>query len=58
LDRNTPAELVEGYFKVIKAPVKELIWFEHSAHNPMGDEPEKFKALLREKLLPLVRPGI
>ncbi|MDR3145273.1 MAG: alpha/beta hydrolase [Treponema sp.] len=58
LDRNTPAELVEGYFKLIEAPVKELIWFEHSAHNPMGDEPERFKALLREKLLALVRPGI
>jgi pimeloyl-ACP methyl ester carboxylesterase len=56
LDRNTPAELVEDYFNVLQAPVKELIWFEHSAHNPMGDEPEKFKALLREKLLPLVQP--
>jgi pimeloyl-ACP methyl ester carboxylesterase len=50
LDRNTPAELVEEYFNAIQAPVKELIWFEHSAHNPMSDEPEKFKTLLREKL--------
>ncbi|MDR0641579.1 MAG: alpha/beta hydrolase [Treponema sp.] len=50
LDRNTPAELVEEYFKAIEAPVKELIWFEHSGHNPMSDEPEKFKSLLREKL--------
>jgi pimeloyl-ACP methyl ester carboxylesterase len=58
LDRNTPAELVEDYFNILQAPVKELIWFEHSAHNPMGDEPEKFKALLREKLRALVRPGV
>jgi pimeloyl-ACP methyl ester carboxylesterase len=50
LDRNTPAELVEDYFNAIKAPVKELVWFENSAHNPLGDEPERFKALLREKL--------
>jgi pimeloyl-ACP methyl ester carboxylesterase len=50
LDRNTPAELVEEYFKALEAPVKELVWFEQSGHNPMSDEPEKFKSLLREKL--------
>lgn len=50
LDMNTPAELVEEWFDSIKAPYKELIWFENSAHNPMGDEPERFKKLLREKL--------
>ncbi len=53
-DQNTPAELVEDYFKLIKAPKKELVWFEHSGHNPMTDEPEKFKKLLREKLLKLL----
>ena len=51
LDKNTPAELVEEYFNMIKAPDKDLIWFEESAHNPMTDEPERFKRLLREKLL-------
>lgn len=51
LDQNTPAELVEDYFALIEAPQKELIWFEKSGHNPMGDEPEKFKSLLRERLL-------
>ena len=51
LDKNTPSELVEGWFNKINAPHKELIWFENSGHNPMGDEGEKFKTLLREKLL-------
>ena len=51
LDKNTPAELVEDYYNLIDAPDKDLIWFEESAHNPMTDEPEKFKRLLREKLL-------
>lgn len=51
LDQNTPAELVEDYFDLIQAPQKELIWFEESGHNPMGDEPEKFKRLLRERLI-------
>ena len=50
LDMNTPAELVEEWFAKIEAPYKELIWFENSGHNPMGDEPDRFKKLLREKL--------
>jgi len=50
LDYNTPASLVEEYFNTIQAPRKELIWFEKSGHNPMGDEGELFKAALREKL--------
>lgn len=50
LDQNTPAALVQDYFGQIQAPHKELIWFEHSAHNPMNDEPEKFKTLLRQRL--------
>jgi pimeloyl-ACP methyl ester carboxylesterase len=50
LDFNTPSSLVEEYFNTIEAPVKELVWFEKSGHNPMGDEPELFKAALRAKL--------
>ena len=50
LDMNTPAELVEEWFAKINAPHKELIWFENSGHTPMGDEPERFKKLLKEKL--------
>ncbi|MGI6072375.1 MAG: alpha/beta fold hydrolase [Lachnospiraceae bacterium] len=49
-DQNTPAELVEDYFNTIKAPEKELIWFENSGHSPMNDEGEAFKSLLRQKL--------
>ena len=47
---NTPAELVQDWFDATEAPRKELIWFENSGHNPMGDEPVKFKRLLRERL--------
>lgn len=50
-DNNTPSALVQSYFDSIQAPDKELIWFEHSAHGPMAEEPEKYKKLLREKLL-------
>ena len=53
LDQNTPAALVQAYFDGIAAPKKELIWFERSGHNPMTDEPDRFKALLRDRLLTL-----
>ena len=45
LDRNTPASLVQAFYDSIEAPDKDLIWFENSAHGPMGEEPEKFKKL-------------
>ena len=45
-----PAALVQDYFDLIQAPKKELIWFEQSGHNPMTDEPERFKSLLRDRL--------
>ena len=48
---NTPAELVEDWYNMIEAPEKDLVWFENSGHNPMNDEPEMFKRILREKLM-------
>ncbi len=41
-DYNTPLELIEEYYNVIKAPEKRLIVFEHSAHTPFFSETEKF----------------
>ena len=49
LDMNTPWTLVPDWFEKIKAPDKDLIFFEHSGHNPMSDEPEAFKKALRQK---------
>ena len=54
-DNNTPASLVQAYYDSIEAPDKDLIWFEHSAHGPLGEEPEKFKKLLREKFLKIAK---
>ena len=50
-DNNTPASLVQEFYDAIQAPDKDLVWFENSAHGPMGEEPEKFKRLMREKFL-------
>ena len=51
-DYNTPFELVEKFYNNLKAPKKELIWFEESAHSPNYEEPEKYKDLLINKILP------
>jgi pimeloyl-ACP methyl ester carboxylesterase len=50
-DENTPASLIQDYYDAIAAPDKDLIWFEHSAHGPLGEEPELFKQRVREKFL-------
>lgn len=50
-DNNTPSALVQDYFDKVQAPDKELVWFENSARGPMGEEPELYKKLLREKFL-------
>lgn len=55
LDQNTPSSLVQAYYDSIEAPDKALVWFEHSAHGPLGEEPEKFKALMREKFLTIAK---
>ena len=54
-DENTPASLIQEYYDAITAPDKDLIWFEHSAHGPLGEEPGKFKKNLREKFLAIER---
>ena len=42
-DYTTPFVLVEQFYASLHAPYKKLIWFEHSAHNPDIEEPEKFQ---------------
>jgi pimeloyl-ACP methyl ester carboxylesterase len=51
-DYNWSAELAKKYFDVLKAPKKDFIWFENSAHAPNGEEPEKFNKIVIEKILP------
>jgi len=50
-DYNWSAELAKKYFDVLKAPKKEFIWFEKSAHAPNGEEPAKFNKIIIEKVL-------
>lgn len=41
-DYTTPFELIESYYKIIKAPEKQIIYFDNSAHFPFFEETEKF----------------
>lgn len=47
-DYTTAFSLIEEFYKQLKAPKKELIWFENSAHLPQLEETEKFiKTIIR-----------
>ncbi len=50
-DINAPVELTEEYYNLLEAPHKELIWFEHSGHNPWVSESGRFMQVMRETVL-------
>jgi proline iminopeptidase len=45
-------DLVPGYFEQLQAPRKLLVEFEHGSHSPAFDDPESFRTLLTETILP------
>jgi proline iminopeptidase len=47
-DQNVNSQVAATWFDTVNAPDKHLVWFEHSGHIPMTEEPGKF-------LLSLVR---
>jgi pimeloyl-ACP methyl ester carboxylesterase len=46
-DYTVPFELSQVYLDKLKAPSKELVWFDNSAHFPFLEEPEKFAVEMR-----------
>lgn len=52
-DFNVNAEVAADWFAKIEAPEKHLVWFEHSAHMPMTEEPGKFLVSLVRYARPL-----
>lgn len=41
-DVNAPTVFVEEYERLLDAPEKGILWFEHSGHSPWINEPDKF----------------
>lgn len=50
-DVNAPPVLAEEYYELLNAPHKELIWFEHSGHNPWVTESSAFVDVVVNKIL-------
>jgi pimeloyl-ACP methyl ester carboxylesterase len=54
-DYNTPASLQNAWFDRISAPAKAHRWFEHSAHSPLFEEPDRFNRFMIDEVLPLAQ---
>jgi len=50
-DNEAPSVIAEKYFNILKAPCKELVWFENSAHMPNIEENKKFTDYLIGRVL-------
>ncbi len=57
-DHWVPAEVSRAYFELLSAPSKELVWFEHSRHEPFIDESAKFNAKMAELVRPALRAEV
>jgi pimeloyl-ACP methyl ester carboxylesterase len=53
-DHWVPPETSVAYFEALVAPLKKLVWFDQSGHEPFVDEPAKFNAAMVE----MVRPEV
>ena len=47
-DQVAPPSTAERYAELLEAPSRQLLWFEHSAHMPHLEEPERFRRLLAQ----------
>ncbi len=52
-DTTTPSEIASAWLDRLKAPSKALIWFDHSAHLPMIEEPGRLLEVLISRVRPL-----
>jgi pimeloyl-ACP methyl ester carboxylesterase len=52
-DYTVPAVIADKWLKRLAAPIKKTVWFEHSAHLPMFEEPGRVFAALLQHVRPL-----
>lgn len=53
-DHWVPPEVSVAYYEELRAPSKQLVWFEQSGHEPFADEAAKFNSSMVELVLPVV----
>jgi proline iminopeptidase len=51
-DINVNSEVAAEWLEQLEAPSKRVVWFEHSAHMPMTEEPGKFLLALVQYVRP------
>lgn len=56
-DQQSEASVARAFFDRVSAPRKAFVWFEHSAHSPMFEEPEAFNAWVSDTIAPLGERG-
>ncbi len=49
-DWSLPAVVTEEFVSKLKAPKKEIIWFEESGHEPLEEEPAKFNKAIIDRI--------
>jgi pimeloyl-ACP methyl ester carboxylesterase len=47
-DWEVPSILAARYFEALRAPSKQLVWFENSAHLPNAEERARFNQIMRD----------
>lgn len=52
-DHNVSSELAAEWFQTVRAPSKQLVWFEQSAHEVMIEEPGKTLLTLVQQVRPI-----
>jgi pimeloyl-ACP methyl ester carboxylesterase len=52
-DQTTPGSIADDWLHRVAAPKKSMIWFEHSAHLPMIEEPGRVLISLVDQVRPL-----
>jgi len=50
-DYTCSFDLAKKYFEILEAPLKGFYTFEHSAHSPIFEEPQKMQQILRDDVL-------
>jgi len=51
-DCEVPSALSAKCFQALKAPRKQLVWFENSSHMPNTEEKDKFNRFMVDTVLP------
>ena len=56
-DINAPTIFTEQYYALLTAPHKEIVWFEHSGHNPWVTESARFVDVMVQTVLTQTQPA-